>query len=208
MMNKLKFLREQSGMTQAELGRLLNVKDAAISKYESGKIPLTGETLLQLSKIFKVSIDYIMGNNDECSSTIVSSKEPQKYFFFFFDKLLKDVFISRLSTELEKKHFTVEDFSIASSLDINVCKLYLSGKQEPTLEDLITISHTFNVSVDYLIGQIDERTDTMLSAFKSLDTDNLDIIIGETKKLLKEQRYESVAADPMPLKKTGTDSPK
>ena len=84
----------------------------------------------------------------------------------------------------------------------------MSGKQEPTLEDLITISHTFNVSVDYLIGQIDERTDTMLSAFKSLDTDNLDIIIGETKKLLKEQRYESVAADPMPLKKTGTNNPK
>lgn len=41
--NRVRVLREQAGMTQAELGKLLNVRDAAISKYESGKIPLTGE---------------------------------------------------------------------------------------------------------------------------------------------------------------------
>ena len=61
--NRVRVLREQAGMTQAELGKLLNVRDAAISKYESGKIPLTGDTLLLLSQIFNISIDYILGND-------------------------------------------------------------------------------------------------------------------------------------------------
>ena len=47
--NRVRVLREQAGMTQAELGKLLNVRDAAISKYES--------------QIFNISIDYILGND-------------------------------------------------------------------------------------------------------------------------------------------------
>ena len=48
-MNRLKLLREEKRMKQSELGKLLNVQDAAISKYESGKVPLTDDTLLKLS---------------------------------------------------------------------------------------------------------------------------------------------------------------
>lgn len=44
-MNRLKSLRESRGMKQSELGKFLNVQDAAISKYESGKVQLTGDTL-------------------------------------------------------------------------------------------------------------------------------------------------------------------
>lgn len=60
-MNRIKRLREEKGLTQSELGEMLHVKDSAISKYESEKIPLTAETLRTLSKIFNVSIDYILG---------------------------------------------------------------------------------------------------------------------------------------------------
>ena len=45
-----------------------------------------------------------------------------------------------------------------------------------------------------------------LNSFRQLNEDNKDIIIGKMKECLKEQRYESVAADYMPLKKTGTDT--
>jgi Predicted transcriptional regulators len=62
--NKIKQLRIDRGWTQDDLGTKLNVKRAAISKYESGKIPLTGETLKLLSDIFDVSTDYILGKTD------------------------------------------------------------------------------------------------------------------------------------------------
>lgn len=68
--------------------------------------------------------------------------------------------------------------------------------------------HYFNVSTDYLLCQIDDQSEKVLRSFYQLDEDNKDIIIGKIKECIKEQRYESVAADPMPLKKTGTDNPK
>lgn len=76
-MNKIKELREKKGMKQAELGRLLNVNNSAISKYESGKLQLTDETLVKLSNIFEVSIDYILCHtqNNECD-TRLSMHEP------------------------------------------------------------------------------------------------------------------------------------
>jgi len=62
-MNRLRALREEKGMKQSELGRLLNLEDAAISKYESEKVLMRSDTLIELSKIFNVSIDYILGND-------------------------------------------------------------------------------------------------------------------------------------------------
>ena len=60
-MNRIRMLREERGWTQAQLGEMLNVKDSAISKYETEKIPLTADTLKRLSEIFDVSVDYILG---------------------------------------------------------------------------------------------------------------------------------------------------
>lgn len=80
-MNRLKTLREERGMKQSELGRLLNLEDAAISKYESEKVLMRSDTLIELSKIFNVSIDYILGNDIQSKESnpqnnITSSLNP------------------------------------------------------------------------------------------------------------------------------------
>ena len=64
-MNKIKELRLERGWKQDELGKILNVKRAAISKYENGHIPLTAETISVLCDIFDVSADYIIGRTEE-----------------------------------------------------------------------------------------------------------------------------------------------
>ena len=64
-MNRIKQLREERNMTQPELGRVLNVQGAAISKYENEKIPLTTETIKKLAEFFGVSTDYLLGKTDE-----------------------------------------------------------------------------------------------------------------------------------------------
>lgn len=64
-MNRIRFLREERGMTQAELGKLLNVRDSAVSKYEMEKVPLTAETLIRLASIFGVSVDYLIFQSEE-----------------------------------------------------------------------------------------------------------------------------------------------
>ena len=64
-MNRIKALREERGWKQDDLGKKLNVKRAAVSKYENGRIPLTDETIKMLCDIFDVSADYIIGKSEK-----------------------------------------------------------------------------------------------------------------------------------------------
>ncbi len=60
-MNRIKELRRARGMNQGELGRLLGVQKAAVSKYETEFVSPPAEVLLKLSKIFDVPVDYLLG---------------------------------------------------------------------------------------------------------------------------------------------------
>lgn len=61
--DKLFQLRKKSGMTQTELAEALNVSRQAISKWEMGTTTPDINNILSISKIFRVSIDYLV--NDE-----------------------------------------------------------------------------------------------------------------------------------------------
>lgn len=63
-MNRIKELRISNGLTQDELGKKLKVQKSAVSKYETERVPLTAETITQLTEIFDVSADYLLGNSD------------------------------------------------------------------------------------------------------------------------------------------------
>lgn len=64
-MLRIKDLREDKDMTQAEVSKLLNISQTNYSKYELGKINIPIETLKKLSIIFNTSIDYLLGMTDE-----------------------------------------------------------------------------------------------------------------------------------------------
>lgn len=60
--DKLKKLRLESGLKQKELGEKLGLSASAIGMYEQGRRDPDNETLMELSKIFDVSVDYLLGN--------------------------------------------------------------------------------------------------------------------------------------------------
>ena len=64
-MNRIKELRKERGWDQEQLGKLLNVKRAAVSKYETGCVLLNDETISLLCDIFDVSADYLIGRSDK-----------------------------------------------------------------------------------------------------------------------------------------------
>ena len=74
-MNRIKELRLAKNITQEELGKVLNVQKAAISKYENGRVEPSIEVLKLASKFFDVSTDYLLGRSD---SPIVSCASPSK----------------------------------------------------------------------------------------------------------------------------------
>lgn len=63
-MNRLKQLREERNLKQEDVAKLLHVEIAAISKYETGRVPLKDEYIKILSDYFNVSSDYLLGIAD------------------------------------------------------------------------------------------------------------------------------------------------
>jgi len=60
-MSIIRNLRTAKGMKQIELANALKVSQATLSNWERGVHDLDSESLIMLSRIFNVSIDYILG---------------------------------------------------------------------------------------------------------------------------------------------------
>ena len=61
----IKYLRNQKNWSQQDLADRLNRVHGTISKWETEKEVPPIETLIELSKLFQVSIDYLVGNHYE-----------------------------------------------------------------------------------------------------------------------------------------------
>lgn len=57
---KLKSLRLKHKLTQTELGEKLYVSRSTISNYEKGKFEPNIQTLIEMSKLFNISIDELL----------------------------------------------------------------------------------------------------------------------------------------------------
>lgn len=59
----LKKLRKERGLTQSDLAKILKVSNSTIGMYEQGRRVPDTNTILDLSNIFNVSVDYLLGND-------------------------------------------------------------------------------------------------------------------------------------------------
>lgn len=64
-MLRLKELRKQNKLTQQQLAEMLGVTQAALSGWENEKFGIDNGSLLKCAKIFDVSIDYLLGRDEE-----------------------------------------------------------------------------------------------------------------------------------------------
>lgn len=58
---KLRNLREDHDLKQADIAQLLDITKEAYSMYESGKRQIGHESLLKLAEYYQVSLDYLYG---------------------------------------------------------------------------------------------------------------------------------------------------
>lgn len=61
---RIKELRKEKGWTQEQLASNLGYKRSAISEWETRNKEPVFDTLIQISKLFGVTIDYLLGNED------------------------------------------------------------------------------------------------------------------------------------------------
>ncbi len=60
-MYRIKDLREDRDLSQAQVAKVIKTTQQQYSKIESGKSDISGEKLILLSKFYNVSVDYILG---------------------------------------------------------------------------------------------------------------------------------------------------
>lgn len=58
---RLKELRKERNLTQTQIAQQLNIKQNTYSQYENGDRQVPLEIIIQLSKIYEVSTDYLLG---------------------------------------------------------------------------------------------------------------------------------------------------
>ena len=132
--------------------------------------------------------------------------------------------IGHIIAELRKqKRWTQSDLAEKLSVTKGAVGMWETNKRYPTTEKLIQLSQYFNVTTDYILGlttenlvekddcsenksstlsfdgiqsynNLTEREQEVVNTYRMLNKDNKDIIVGEMKKYLKEQKYKQMIA--------------
>ena len=79
---KLQLIRKNKGFTQEELAGKLDVSRQAVAKWESGQVYPDISNLIQISRLFNVTVDYLV-KDQECIVSCLDDKETD------IDRLVK-----------------------------------------------------------------------------------------------------------------------
>lgn len=86
---RLRDLREDHDMTLKTLANILEISERTLSRYEAGVCEPTISTLIKISLLFNVSIDYIAGIKDIETITTTSVKEELSEISEKINEILK-----------------------------------------------------------------------------------------------------------------------
>lgn len=62
---RLKELRKEAKLTQADVSKILNISESAYGYYEQGRNEISISSLQKLADLYKVSSDYLLGLTDQ-----------------------------------------------------------------------------------------------------------------------------------------------
>lgn len=132
MSNRLKELRKEKGLTQAELAQIINTNQSQYGKYENGKTNLSLENAKILADYFGVSPAYLLGLETEFEP--VESRETQ------FQMLVKD------------RKLSLREISEDTGINYSTIGNYNQGTRIPNARNAAILADYFRVSVGYLLG--------------------------------------------------------
>ena len=168
MSNRLKKLRKEKGLTQADLAKVLNTNQSQYGKYENGKTNLSLENAKILAEYFGVSTPYLLGLDDDSSTDESRKMTP-------FQSLVRDRGIS------------LKEISEATGIGYSTVGNYNQGIRIPNARNAQLLSEYFGVSIPYLLGYEEKFTATKPNATISIElVKELSFISEKKSKLLQE----------------------
>ena len=65
MYQRLRDLREDHDLSQRKLAQIIGMSQTGYSKYETGENDIPTSILIKLSRLYNVSIDYLLGETND-----------------------------------------------------------------------------------------------------------------------------------------------
>ena len=185
--NSINYWIAKTSLGNNEIAKQLGISEDLLDDYIQLKAPIPYPVLSALSEICDVSTDCLLGIIKASRRTDFDNVLPFKYNY----KIAKRIRKLCRDNNIDTTSSFLENLLCLSSQEV----FYLIEYGfVPHVDTIIKLAEHFNVSCDYLLCVIDEKTENALSSFHRLNEDNQDIIVGDMKKYLKEQRYEKTVA--------------
>lgn len=106
---KLQMLRAEAKISQEELAAKLNISRQSVTKWENGQSFPDIQNLIQLSDIFKVSIDRLVKDNDNCNLNILDRQQvSEQDMRMFLIRAKNSTYISGSNLSVSSKPNTYE----------------------------------------------------------------------------------------------------
>ena len=168
MSNRLKKLRKEKGLTQADLAKVLNTNQSQYGKYENGKRNLSIENAKILAKFFGVTLSYLLELDDEFCIDGRKNMTP-------FQSLVRD------------RGLSLREISEATGIGCSTVGNYNQGSRIPNARNAQLLSEYFGVSIPYLLGYEENFTANKPNATISIElVKELSFISEKKSKLLQE----------------------
>lgn len=156
---RLKELREKSGLTQKQVAEHLDITQSAYAQWETGRLNPKKETIQKFADLFNVSYDYLWNGISEPQTTnaIIETNSGT------FPERLR-----QLRTEADLTQQQLAD--IVGTTQQNIA-FWETGRQRPKQPSLIKLANYFNVSIDYLLvgkAQAEEKLSVFPERLKQL----------------------------------------
>ena len=141
---RLFLLKQSNGLTQEEMGKILNVGRVAISQWENTVEIIPLNKLNAYANYFNVSLDYITKLSDEKKKT---------------KKIMLDKETIGRNIRLLRKEFKLTQKDLANVLNTShsTISAYEAGKTMLLTAFALQICEKYSISLDYLCGRTNNK---------------------------------------------------
>lgn len=188
--DKIKLYRENKKMTQNEIASILDVSPATVSKYESGALEPSIESLKRLAELFQITIDELLNDEEDkfdiSKVNILDILREQKEM-----KLKGNLYHqTQISFSYNTNHIegsTLTEDQTRYIFETNT--ILFEGDTIAKVDDILETANHFKL-VDYMLDVADKKlTEDMIKEFQKIlkagtsDSQKEWFNVGEYKKL-------------------------
>ena len=170
----LKHLREDSHLTQKELGAKLGITAQVVSNLERGVTTnLDPDIIQKMCQVFQISEDSLLG-------TRKTNSDDRDYSTF----IMENTFPEKMKSLMAEKQIDTGLLSEATGISESRLDEYVYSRRQPMAEDLIKLSGYFNVSIDWLLDNsrrkdFSQDEEKLLYYFEGMSPECRELILSE-----------------------------